>query len=114
MYFFLFFFLSLATFGDVHGVQAAQQVSDVQVVPLLPAHPVVAGEIEAQVGPVHVGHHHPVQEPAGVHPRVVVLDPAGGDMGPKLGAVHLNEQLQGRIFLFHIASVFNLATTDGL
>lgn len=73
---------ALATFGDVHGVQAAQQVSDVQVVPLLPAHPVVAGEREAQVRPVHVGHHHPVQEPAGVHPRVIVLDPAGGDKGP--------------------------------
>lgn len=76
-YFFLSCFFAFATFGDVHGVQAAQQVSDVQVVPLLPAHPVVAGEIEAQVRAVHVGDHHPVQEPAGVHARVVVLDPAG-------------------------------------
>ncbi len=63
------------TFWDIHGVQAAQQVPDKQVVSLLPTQPVVAGEIEAQMGPVHVGHHHPVQEPAGVHPCVVVLDP---------------------------------------
>ena len=63
------------TFWDVHGVEAAQQVPDKQVVGLLAAQPVVAGEIEAQMGPVHVGHHHPVQEPAGVHPCVVVLDP---------------------------------------
>lgn len=48
------------TFGDIHGIQAAQQVSDVQVVPFLPTQPVVAGEEEAQVGPDHVGHHHPV------------------------------------------------------
>lgn len=63
------------TFWHVHGIQAAQQVSDVQVVAFLPAQPVVAGEAEAQVGTAHVGDHHPVQEPAGVHPRVVVLDP---------------------------------------
>ena len=63
------------TFRDVHGIQAAQQVSDVQVVAFLPAQPVVAGEGEAQVRPVHVRHHHPVQKPAGVHPRVVMLDP---------------------------------------
>lgn len=86
---------ALATFGDVHGVQAAQQVSDVQVVPLLPAHPVVAGEVEAQVRPVHVGHHHPVQEPAGVHPRVVVLDPAGGgDKGPDFCPLPLRQPVR--------------------
>ncbi len=63
------------TFWDIHGVHAAQQVPHNQIVGLLPTQPVVAGEIEAQVGSVHVGHHHPVQEPAGVHPCVVVLDP---------------------------------------
>lgn len=63
------------TFRDIHGVHAAQQVPDKQVVSLLPTQPVVAGEIEAQMGPAHVGHQHPVQEPAGVHPRVVVLNP---------------------------------------
>lgn len=95
---------ALATFWDVHGVQAAQQVSDVQVVPLLPTHPVVAGEIEAQVRPVHVGHHHPVQEPAGIHPRVVVLDPAGTTEA-EISVSSLNKQLQGQIFPFHSASV---------
>ena len=69
------FVLEWPTFWDVHGVQAAQQVPDKQFVTLLPTQPVVAGKIEAQMGPVHVGHHHPVQEPAGVHPRVVVLNP---------------------------------------
>lgn len=75
--FVLFFLLVLKwpTFWDIHGVQAAQQVSDKQVVSLLPAQPVAAGEIVAQMWPVHVGHHHPVQEPAGAHPCVVVLDP---------------------------------------
>lgn len=63
------------TFWDVHGVHAAQQVPDKQVVSLLLTKPVAAGKIVAQMGTVHVGHHYPVQEPAGVHPCVVMLNP---------------------------------------
>lgn len=63
------------TLWDIHGVQAAQQVPDKQVVTLLPAQPVTAGEVEAQMWSVHVGHDHPVQEPAGVHPCVVMFNP---------------------------------------
>lgn len=64
------------TFGYVHLVEATQQVPDKKVVAFLAAQPVVAGKVEAQVRPAHVGHHHPVQKPTGIHARVVVLDPA--------------------------------------
>ena len=66
----------MCTFGHVHGVGGAQQVPDVQVVSLLFTEPVVAGEVEAEMRSDHIRHHHSVQEPAGVHASVVVLNPA--------------------------------------
>ena len=65
----------IRTFGHVHGVHAAQQVSDVKAVSLCLAQPVVTSKVKPQVGPDHICHHHSVQEPAGAQPRVVVLNP---------------------------------------
>lgn len=70
-------YLCLHTFGYVHGVQAAQQVSDIKAVSLLLSEPVVTSEVEPQVRPDHIRHHHPVQEPVGAQARVVMLDPEG-------------------------------------
>lgn len=70
-----FFFLKTLTFGHVHGVQAANEVSDVQSIPILLAQPVVAGEVKAEVRSVHVGHDHTVEEPSRVQSGVVMLNP---------------------------------------
>lgn len=74
---FLAFFLQTLTFGHIHGIQAANEVSDIQSIPILLAQPVVAGEVEAEVRSVHVGHNHTVQEPARIQSRVVMLNPRG-------------------------------------
>ena len=66
------------TFGHLHGVAAAQQVSDVKAVALLLTEPVVAGEVVPEVGSNHVCDHHSVQVPAGTQTGVVMLDPRRG------------------------------------
>lgn len=65
------------TFGHIHGIQAANEVSDIQSIPILLAQPVVAGEVKAKVGSVHVSHDHTVQEPSCVQSSVVMLNPRG-------------------------------------
>lgn len=65
------------TFGHIHGIQAADEVSDVESVPVLLAQPVVAGEVKPEVRSVHVGHDHTVKEPACVQSGVIVLNPRG-------------------------------------
>lgn len=68
-------------------LHAAQQVSNKEAVSLHLTQPAVASKVEPEVGPDHIRHRHPVQEPAGIQTRVVVLDPeakeehdAGGDV----------------------------------
>lgn len=67
------------TFRRFHGIHGAQQVSDIEALPLHFAQPVVAGEVEPQMWPDHVCHYHPVQEPAGVDSRVVMFDSEAKD-----------------------------------
>lgn len=73
----LVFFKKHLTFGDIHGIQAANEVSDIEPIPILLAQPVVAGEVKAEVRSVHVGHDDAVQEPPRVQPGVVMLNPGG-------------------------------------
>lgn len=63
------------TFGHVHGVQAAQQIPNKQTVTFSSAQPVVTSEVKAQMWPVHVCDHDPIQKPAGVQTRVVMFNP---------------------------------------
>lgn len=63
------------TFGHVHGVQAAQQVSDIKAISLNLTEPVVTSKVKPQVRPNNICHHHPVQEPAGVQASIVMLNP---------------------------------------
>lgn len=63
------------TSGHVHGVKAGQQVTAPLAVAFHLAKPVVAVEVVTEVRPLHVGHDHPVQVPAGVQACVVVFDP---------------------------------------
>lgn len=70
-------FWKTLTFGHIHGIQAADEVSDVQSIPILLAQPVVAGEVKPEVRSVHVGHDHAVKEPARVQSGVIVLNPRG-------------------------------------
>lgn len=63
------------TSGHVHGVEAGQQVATPLAVTLHLAQPVVAVEVVTEVRPLHVGHNHTVQVPAGVQTCVVMLDP---------------------------------------
>ena len=63
------------TSGHVHGVEAGQQDATQLAVTLHLAQPVVAVEVVTEVRPLHVGHNHTVQVPAGVRACVVMLDP---------------------------------------
>ena len=63
------------TSGHVHGVEAGQQVTAPLAITLHFAQPVVAVEVVTEVRPLHVGHNHTVQVPAGVQACVVMLDP---------------------------------------
>lgn len=63
------------TSGHVHGVEAGQQVTAPLAVSFHLAQPGVAVEVVAEVRPLHVGHDHAIQVPAGVQACVVVLDP---------------------------------------
>lgn len=66
---------SALTSGHVHGVEAGQQVPAPLAVTLHITQPVVAVEVVTEVRPLHVGHNHMVQVPAGIQACVVVLDP---------------------------------------
>jgi hypothetical protein len=65
------------TFGQVHGVEAAQQIPDKQVVPFHFTEPVITGEVEPQVRSCNISHHHSVQEPAGIQTCVIMFYPTG-------------------------------------
>lgn len=66
---------SALTSGHVHGVEAGQQVTAPLAVTFHLAQPAVAVEVVAEVRPLHVGHNHTIQVPAGVQTCIVVLDP---------------------------------------
>lgn len=63
------------TSGHVHGVEAGQQVTAPLAVSFHLAQPGVAVKVVAEVRPLHVGHYHTIQVPAGVQACVVVLNP---------------------------------------
>ena len=63
------------TSRHIHGVEAGQQVTAPLAISLHFAQPVVAVEVVAEVRPLHVGHNHAVQVPAGVQACVVMLYP---------------------------------------
>lgn len=67
-------YLGIHTFRNFHGVHATQQVSDIKAVSLHLTQPVVTSKVEPQVRSDHIRHHHSVQEPAGVHAGVVMLN----------------------------------------
>ena len=67
--------LSTLTSRHIHGVEAGQQVTAPLAITLHFAQPVVAVEVVAEVRPLHVGHNHAVQVPAGVQACVVMLYP---------------------------------------
>lgn len=62
------------TFRNIHWIHAAQHVSDIKALSLHFTQPVVTSKVESEVRSDHICHHHSVQEPAGVHPRVIVLN----------------------------------------
>lgn len=57
---------STLTSGHVHGVEAGQQVTAPLAVTFHLAQPVVAVEVVAEVGPLHVSDNHMIQVPAGI------------------------------------------------
>lgn len=69
------FYLCIHTFGYVHGVYAAQQVSDVKAISLYLTEPVITSKIEPQMRSNHIRYHDSVQEPAGIKASVVMLNP---------------------------------------
>lgn len=62
------------TFRNIHWIHAAQHVSDIKALSLHFTQPVVTSKVESEVRSDHICHHHSVQEPAGVHTRVIVLN----------------------------------------
>lgn len=62
------------TFGYIRGVRSAQQVSDVKPISVLLTEPLVTGKVEPKVGPDDICRHHSVQEPAGIHTCIVMLN----------------------------------------
>lgn len=67
--------MTLYTFGHVHGVHGGQQVSNIKAVSFHFTEPVITSKVKPQVRPDHICDDHSVQEPAGIHASVVVLNP---------------------------------------